>query len=123
MPSSEILVVTHNPALSIETATILDNVGYSVERVSTGEEGVQSILRNPPDIVIAEILMPGMDGFELLASIRRDPSTAHIPVLLLCAPRDKELADWEYRNPESLLLIPVSPERLLAAVRRYIRPR
>jgi two-component system, OmpR family, response regulator MprA len=123
MPAPEILLVIPDSALLTETADTLENAAYVVARASNGAEGVQRILQKSPDLIITAIQMPIMDGFELLAYVRRTAFTAPIPVLLLCAPPEKERADGEYRNPDYFLQMPVSAERLLAAVRRAIGPR
>ena len=58
---------------------------YEVEAVGNGQEAMDAVLRKCPDLVIADVMMPVMDGMELLRELRKSPATATIPVILLSA--------------------------------------
>ena len=59
------------------------SAGYRVDTASDGEEGWRKVLSSLPDIVVSDVLMPGMDGIQLLKELKRNPNTNHIPVILL----------------------------------------
>ncbi len=59
------------------------SAGYRVDTASDGEEGWRKVLSGLPDIVVSDVLMPGMDGIQLLKELKRNPNTNHIPVILL----------------------------------------
>ncbi|MDP1629009.1 MAG: response regulator, partial [bacterium] len=61
----------------------LEKEGFSVVRVLDGEEAVKKIFEDRPDLVLLDIILPGMDGFEVLKRLREDPQTAKIPVIML----------------------------------------
>ena len=62
---------------------MLDIAGYEMEEATNGNEGVALALKTLPDLIVCDIRMPGMDGFETLAELRRHESTAHIPFVFL----------------------------------------
>ena len=75
---------------------IRDLLHYNLERegfrVSIAEDGVQAmekIQQEPPDIVLLDLMLPGLDGLELTRRLRRDPGTAHLPVLMLTAKKEE----------------------------------
>ncbi len=61
----------------------LEKEGFSVVRVLDGEEAVKKIFEERPDLVLLDIILPGIDGFEVLKRLREDPQTAKIPVIML----------------------------------------
>ncbi len=70
--------------ISPQNLRLLDAVlsprGYQVVTAASGEEGLASLAEHKPDVVLLDILMPGMDGYEVCRRIRDDPSTAYLPV-------------------------------------------
>lgn len=57
--------------------------GFNTEEAVDGEQGVQKIKETNPDLVLLDLILPGMDGFEVLAKIKEDPALASIPVIVL----------------------------------------
>ena len=80
-----ILVVDDDPRLLHIVAMYLGIEGYDVKTASNGEEGLREVDAQHPDLVILDIMMPGMDGIEACKQIRTNPETAHIPVLMFSA--------------------------------------
>ena len=84
-PRATILIVEDN-ALNLELATdLLAVAGYSIRQARTAEEGVRLALSEPPDLILIDLRLPGMDGYAALRSLRADPRTAHIPTVALTA--------------------------------------
>ncbi len=63
----------------------LEKEGYQFLSARTGEEGLEAARLKKPDLVVLDLMLPGMDGFEVCKILRADPSTRHIPVLMLTA--------------------------------------
>ena len=84
MYKAMLLIVEDNEDLRKFICSIFD-MDYQVKQASEGESGYQMALESIPDIVISDIMMPGMDGLELCQKIKTHPHTSHIPVLLLTA--------------------------------------
>ena len=61
----------------------LSRLGYSVRTLDNGEAALESILATPPDLILLDVLMPGLDGLEVLKRLKGNPTTQHIPVVML----------------------------------------
>ena len=92
----KILIVEDDDNSSLLMTTALKALGYSAQSAGDGESALQMIYRSPPDLIISDIMMPGMDGFELCRTIKSDPQLNHIPLVFYTAtytdPEDRELA-------------------------------
>ena len=92
----KILIVEDDENSSLLLTTALGALGYEAESAESGESALQTMYQSPPDLVISDIMMPGMDGFELCRIIKTDPQLSHIPLVFYTAtytaPEDRELA-------------------------------
>ena len=80
-----ILVVEDNQTAALQVQSVLEESGYRVSLANNGEEGLASIMASVPDGVVLDLMMPGVDGFEVLETIRSTPWTKQLPVLILTA--------------------------------------
>jgi signal transduction histidine kinase/CheY-like chemotaxis protein len=81
----KILAVDDDPIALELVGTVLEAEGYTVFHAQDGEDGISVALRELPDLVILDLLMPGIDGFEVVEQLRADPRTAEIPIVVLTA--------------------------------------
>ena len=119
MPAA-ILVIDDDPNIRETLGIHLRNAGYQVRTAKDGIEGGHAVLERRPDLIITDAQMPHMDGFELVAALRADPSVAAIPVIMLTSEtefedRGKRLGVADYVTK------PVRADRLLALVERYAK--
>jgi CheY-like chemotaxis protein len=85
MDPESILVVEDN-ALNLKLVrAVLENAGFRVRAALTAEDGVAQAVADPPDLVLMDLQLPGMDGYAGLQALRSDPSTRGIPVLAVTA--------------------------------------
>ena len=70
--------------------TCLDAVGYQVEIVEDGEEELNAVRREHPDLILLDLLMPKIDGFEVLKVLKGDEATKQIPIIVLTAKAEEE---------------------------------
>ncbi|WP_341328201.1 response regulator [Methylotuvimicrobium sp. KM2] len=84
----DILIVDDTPANLHLLASILKEEGYKVRPAANGEMALAAIASRPPDLILLDIKMPGMNGFEVCARLKSDPSTRNIPVLFISALTD-----------------------------------
>jgi DNA-binding response OmpR family regulator len=80
---AKILIVEDDRFLRELIARKLRNEGYEVLEAVDGEEGLKRIKEEKPDLVLLDLILPGIDGFEVLAKAKEDPDTAQIPVIIL----------------------------------------
>lgn len=116
-----LLVVEDDAQLSEMLATILGFEGYVVISVRSGQAAVQSAMQTPPDLIILDLNLPDISGFQVITSLRTDPKTMHVPVIILSARadmQDKVLAFNQYVN--DYLTKPFHSSELLARVRAHM---
>ena len=100
----------------------LEKEGYSVSSVATGEEALDSVRKLFPDLIILDLMLPGIDGLEVCKKIKSDEELRHIPVLMLTAKSEEtdEVIGLEL-GADDYLTKPFSPRILLARLKSLIR--
>ena len=95
---------------------------FEVTTAENGRVALEKALANPPDIVLSDVMMPEMDGFELLAALRKAPTTGTIPVILLSARAGEEpRVEGMEAGADDYLIKPFSARELLARVQAHIK--
>ena len=84
-----ILIVEDDDAIRNNITRLLKLEGFDIVSATNGREGLDRLRQVPADVVISDVSMPGMDGFELLEAIRADRTLAALPVMLLTALDDR----------------------------------
>jgi DNA-binding response OmpR family regulator len=79
----KILIIEDELFLRELLASYLENAHHKVISAERGEEGIRKARESDPDIILLDLILPGIDGFEVLRQIKRDPGLSHIPVLIL----------------------------------------
>ncbi len=94
---------------------------FDVEAVSDGYEALDSALNHPPDLILSDIMMPGMDGFALLKALRKAPATSTLPVILLSARAGEESrVEGIEAGADDYLVKPFTARELLARVTTHL---
>jgi two-component system, sensor histidine kinase and response regulator len=81
--AKKILCIEDNFDMRLTVRMALENVGYEMDEAEDGKTGIELALKSPPDLILCDINMPGMDGFATLEEIRKHKSTSHIPFIFL----------------------------------------
>jgi twitching motility two-component system response regulator PilG len=85
MPSKKILIVEDEESLLKLESILLSSKGYSVVGVMDGKAALEEVKINRPDLVVLDIMLPEMDGFEVCRRIKENPATSSIPIVMLTA--------------------------------------
>jgi|GEM_PF-71207 len=118
---SKILVIDDHPEIVRLIARLLAPL-HDIITASNGEEGLQKVHDEKPDLVVSDVMMPKMSGFQLVERIRADPATARLPVLLLTARADgHDRVRGLRRGASDYLVKPFLPEELKARVDNLLR--
>ena len=78
-----IVVIDDEPANLDSLAAILTEEGYTVCQANDGQSGLQLVKRGLPDMVLVDVSLPGMNGYQVCASLKNDPATRNIPLILI----------------------------------------
>lgn len=116
-----VLVVDDDQVLRSLLSKLLNALGYKVVEAGDGVEALAVVERNPVTAILMDVMMPRMDGFEACRRVKEDPSSAHIPVVLITA-----LTDNEHRRQgieagaDEYVRKPVEVADLLAVLKRVL---
>jgi CheY-like chemotaxis protein len=116
-----VLVVDDSKVVRIKTGRLLAQHSYQVAYAVDGQDAAQQLVASRPDLVITDVAMPGMDGFELTRMIRGRAATADLPVIMITGDDDRHRAQAEAAGVSVLLGKPYSEAELLAHVRVMTR--
>src|SRR5574337_1990588 len=112
-----ILFVDDDSLLQRLVHDVLDREGFRVSLASSGEEGLSSAHCDPPDLIVLDLMMPGMDGLEVCQEIRRHHRLHPIPVVILTAMKTPNLHEQAFTAGADMCLTkPFQPDELVSAV-------
>jgi DNA-binding NarL/FixJ family response regulator len=119
--AERLLVVDDEPNLLRAVAAMLRAEGYEVTTARSGRDALTHAARSVPDLVVSDIRMPGMDGYQLARSLRDSPRTSLVPIVFLTAKGETEDRVEGFRTGvDAYLTKPFEPEELLAVIRSIL---
>ncbi|MES0327742.1 MAG: response regulator [Gammaproteobacteria bacterium] len=95
---ARILVVDDSPTLLAGTTKILESAGHEVIPAVSGEEGIAMSIVKKPDLIVMDVVMPGISGFQATRTISTDPKTKHIPIIMLTTKDQETDKVWAKRQ-------------------------
>ena len=121
-PKADILIVDDSPANSKMLVDLLEFHGYATATATSGEAALEQLKKQPPLVVLLDVVMPGMTGYEVCRKIRADLDTAFLPVIMITAldPNEERIKGIE-AGADDFLTHPINQAELLARVRSLIR--
>jgi diguanylate cyclase (GGDEF)-like protein/PAS domain S-box-containing protein len=117
-----VLIVDDEPQNRKLLEALLQPEGYATLTAGTGEEALASVAQAPPDLILLDVMMPGMDGYQVAQMLKGDPLTSNIPIIMVTAQTDRSaLLDGLDAGAEEFLTKPVNRAELWLRVRNLLR--
>jgi len=122
--SDHVLIIDDDPYIVQSTAMVLEAEGFTVVSASSGEEGISHAQEKRPAVILLDIMMPGLNGWETLERLKVDPATMDIPVVVFSA-REMQRAQRVStdQGASEFMAKPFDPKELLVLVRKHIESR
>lgn len=119
---ARVLIVDDSPTETYKISSILSKHGYDVITAETGEQGVDVARKELPDVVLMDIVMPGLNGFQATRQLSREPSTSHIPVIIVTTKDQDTDRVWGQRQgAKGYLTKPVDGKLLVQAIEGVLK--
>jgi twitching motility two-component system response regulator PilH len=97
--------------------TLLERAGYHVDSVGNAEDGIERVRSVRPDLVIMDVIMPGMNGFQATRTLTRDPETSNVPIVMITTKSMETDRVWGLRQgARAFITKPVNEKDLLACI-------
>ena len=118
---AHILIVDDSPTDVRMFTTLLERAGHRVSSASSAELGIEMARSQRPDLVIMDVIMPGMNGFQATRTLTRDPITQNVPVLIITTKSMETDRVWGLRQgARDFLTKPVGEKELLARIQKLL---
>lgn len=88
--TKRIMLVEDEPNIIVSLTFLLERAGFEVSTETSGQAALDAVLADPPDALVLDVMLPGLDGFEVLRRIRADARAGKLPVLMLTAKGQRE---------------------------------
>ena len=116
-----VLIVDDDPAIRHFLARIFERDGFRTAQAHNGYQALDKALKTPPDLILADIALPGIDGIELCRKLRADDRTCAVPVLAITGYGDRHYQDRaRSAGADQVLIKPCSAELVVAEARRLL---
>ena len=117
MPVKNILVVDDSPTERFFVVDLLTKAGYNVSTAENGEDGIAKAKAEKPDLILMDVVMPGLNGYQATRTLTRDEATKGIPVIVCTSKGQETDKIWGLRQGAvDYLVKPLNPDELLQRV-------
>ncbi|MER3546445.1 MAG: two-component system response regulator [Rhodanobacteraceae bacterium] len=118
---AHILIIDDSPTDVKVLTTALEKAGHKVTALGDAEAGIAAVKREKPDLVLMDVIMPGMNGFQATRTLSKDPETSSIPVVIVTTKTMETDRMWGLRQgARDFLTKPISEKELLAHVSKLL---
>ena len=112
----KVLVVDDDPAILEICSDLLQTEGYTVSVATNGQQALEQIRTDPPQVILMDIMMPVLDGVEACRQVKANPVTAAIPVVLMSARTNLTRQSQELASADALVAKPFDIDHLLNTI-------
>ena len=119
---ASVLIVDDSPTETYKMETALTKNGFTVFKADNGVDGVAAAKKHLPDVVLMDVVMPGLNGFQATRQLTQAPETAHIPVIIVTTKDQQTDKLWGKRQgAKGYLVKPVDEKNLIECVRQIMQ--
>jgi twitching motility two-component system response regulator PilH len=120
MPVHKILLVDDSKTELHFLSDVLEKRGYTVRLAHNGEEAMKRLGEETPDLILMDVVMPGLNGFQLTRAITRDPRFANVPVIMCTSKSQETDKVWGLRQgARDYIVKPVDPNELVSKIQAF----
>jgi len=124
LPGKNVLLVDDEEDIRELVRYNLAREGYQVVTVGSGEDALKKVREKPPDLIILDLMLPGIDGFAVCRQLKNDDRTAHIPIAMLTVKgEESDIVVGLELGADDYITKPFSPKVLLARIKAVLRRR
>jgi len=117
----KILIVDDEPNIVVPLQFLMERNGYETAVAQSGEEALEAISKEKPDLVLLDIMLPGIDGFEVCEIVKLKPEWKHIKIIFLTAKgRDVDIAKGMVLGADEYIAKPFSNQQIVESVQRLL---
>jgi len=117
----KILIVDDEPNIVVPLQFLMERNGYETAVAQSGEEALEAISKEKPDLVLLDIMLPGIDGFEVCEIVKLKPEWKHIKIIFLTAKgRDVDIAKGMVLGADEYIAKPFSNKQIVESVRKLL---
>lgn len=118
---ARVMIVDDSPTDVQNLKNILQRAGHTVVEATSGQDALERVKLEKPEVVIMDVVMPGVNGFQATRSLSKDASTAHIPVIVVSSKNQETDRVWALRQgAREYLVKPVKETDLLAKIKTVL---
>ena len=118
----KILIVDDEPNIVIPLQFLMEQQGYRTLVAQSGEEALESISKEKPDLILLDIMLPGVDGFEVCEIVRLNPEWCNTKIIFLTAKgRDVDIAKGMVLGADEYITKPFSNQQIIDAVTKLLK--
>jgi DNA-binding response OmpR family regulator len=121
--SKTVLIVDDDPGILLSLDFLMKKAGFTVLVARDGDEALQLVADHLPDAILLDIMMPGVDGYEVCKTVKSNPKWSHAKIIMLSAKsRDTDIAKARELGADQYITKPFSTKNLLSEVNKLLYP-
>jgi excisionase family DNA binding protein len=119
-PGPLVLIVDDDPSLRRYVRASLENEGYSVREAGSAEEGLAALEEQPPDLILLDVMMPKVDGWEMLRRMQERHGIGSIPVIMFSGKSEEAAEEAAARGAHAFIGKPFDPQQLIDSTKQLL---
>jgi twitching motility two-component system response regulator PilH len=118
---ARVLIVDDSPSQLLGLQRVVEKLGHQVLTAEDGAAGVEAARRELPDLILMDVVMPNLNGFQATRQISKDPATTHIPVILVTTKDQETDKVWGMRQgAKAYVTKPINEAQLMQAIKEIL---